>query len=763
MNIGEYVSKNTFSSTLRLQSRMIPCHLNPVARKVHMNIGEYVSKNKSNSASSSCPRQRQQGQLSFGPPKNDPRGIYLTDEELLDWSKQYALSDREASVIENAVDGCLSHSPLLSVKRLQGVRLLSNGAVRRQHGRSYSQGMTLSLDRWVHLQTAPVRPRSVKPSSRSEQLCSVLETIEVLQSSSHAGENYDLEMSTFLDRDDVCVSPEKATGEDTCMRGENQRRRAVVLLDSSDDEDFEPRRPSAKHHHEQDETESTEMIVNSEEKTDSISYSPTSDSTLPLSHSMAAPPSCPINSSLAAVPKPPSMDSLNWLDTISVTPAHQPHRISSAHSATNTATAKEQFVSPKNCLSSRYRREQEQQECRPHQSPNHRSPSRDQAQTSHNSVIVLDSFEDSVDFFDGISLTELLDVDLSDAESEITERESDLCDIQKKNSLSTTTGVATPFSTSGSVSVAAIPISKCVNAPKSPSPSLLSPSHITPHPCEHLPISTPDSEEKFLNARRAPNRQLRTNRRLPFLLTQETPSTKKAHPSPQKLPKKGGPSREAPRRLAPHDFSSDDEDFMLPLMKRLKRNETTTAAVSPSLSSEEDDPQDLIENEAEVSDCNEEDADLDTSCDSYDCDDSFINDTSVLTQEVSLDRSRLSPANVTAMYRQSLMSPTGAFARPERRGHGNQYRLVMSQRYKLLNQYIDKAGMEVSASARKRTRPASTEEMESEAEEVMELCIESESVEEEGKMRRAMSQYSVVRYLLLYGQQMVEHCSDRRG
>ena len=71
-----------------------------------MNIGEYVSKNKSNSASSSRPRQRQQGQLSFGPPKNDPRGIYLAS---IDWSKQYALSDREASVIENAVDGCLSH------------------------------------------------------------------------------------------------------------------------------------------------------------------------------------------------------------------------------------------------------------------------------------------------------------------------------------------------------------------------------------------------------------------------------------------------------------------------------------------------------------------------------------------------------------------------------------------------------------------------------------------------------------------------------
>ena len=79
------------------------------------------------------------------------------------------------------------------------------------------------------------------------------------------------------------------------------------------------------------------------------------------------------------------------------------------------------------------------------------------------------------------------------------------------------------------------------------------------------------------------------------------------------------------------------------------------------------------------------------------------------------------------------MSPTGAFARPERRGHGNQYRLVMSQRYKLLNQYIDKAGMEVSASARKRTRPASTEEMESEAEEVMEHCSESELSSEEGE------------------------------
>ena len=674
-----------------------------------MNIGAFVSKRKNDSAPSSRPRQKQ---LSFGPPKNDSRGIYLTNEELHDWSKNYALSDREAGVIENAVHGCVRPSPLLGVKRLQGEKPLRDSSVAGQRV-SNSQNMTLSLGRWVHLLNAPFIPKFLKPSSRSKQLCSLLESIEVLQSGSQAGEEYDLEMNTFLNMEDVCESPEKVMEEG--LVGGTRRRRPVVLSDSSDDEDFNLHRPSVGRLQIENEVE-PESVENTSDKTNSISYSPASDSTLPLSPAPSSRP--PIDSSLIAVPKPPSMDTLDWLDSMNVTPAHNP----SAHTAssTNTASGKEQFVSPKNCLNSRFLRKQQHER---RQSPKLWSPG-EKPQTPHSSDI--DSCEEPADNLDGISLSELLDDDLSDAENEIAERESEIRDIRKESALSTATTVATSScSTSHIVSAAVTPTTKCVRVSKSPSPSLLSPS---PAPNRHLPISTPDSEEKFLNARIAPSRRLRSNRRLPFLLTQESPSAEKAHPSPQKRLKTVGPSREPPRKPAVHDFSSDEDDFMVPLMKRLKRNETdkmtATAAVTPSLSPE---GVGLIEDQAEVSGSDEDDANSNTSLDSYDCDDSFINDTSVLTQEISHDTSCPSPANVTSMYRQSLMSPTGGFAKHGRRGHGNQYRLVMSQRYKLLNHYINKAGLKVSASARKRSRPARTEVLEeSEAEEVMEHCSESD-------------------------------------
>ena len=676
-----------------------------------MNIGAFVSKRKNDSAPSSRPRQKQ---LSFGPPKNDSRGIYLTNEELHDWSKNYALSDREAGVIENAVHGCLRPSPLLGVKRLQREKPLRDSSVAGQRV-SNSQNVTLSLGRWVHLLNAPFIPKFLKPSSRSKQLCSLLETIEVLQSGSQAGEEYDLEMSTFLDMEDVCESPEKVMEEG--LVGGTRRMRPVVLSDLSDDEDFNLHRPSVGHLQTESKVE-PESVENTSDKTGSISYSPASDSTLPLSPAPSSRP--PIDSSLIAVPKPPSMDTLDWLDSMNATPLHN----SSAHTAssTNTASGKEQFVSPKNCLNSRFLRKQQHER---QQSPKFWSPG-EKPQTPHSSDIIIDSCEVSVDNLDGISLSELLDDDLSDAENEIAERESDIRDIRKECAPSTATTVATSScSTSHSVSAALTPTTKCVRVSESPSPSLLSPS---PAPNRRLSISTPDSEEKFLNARIAPSRCLRSNRRLPFLLTQDSPSAEKVRPSPQKRLKTVGPSREPPKKPAVHDFSSDEDDFMVPLMKRLKRNETdkmtATATVAPSLSPE---GVGLIEDQAEVSGSDEDDANSNTSLDSYDCDDSFINDTSVLTQEISHDTSCISPANVTSMYRQSLMSPTGGFAKHGRRGHGNQYRLVMSQRYKLLNHYINKAGLKVSASARKRSRPARTEVLEeSEAEEVMEHCSESE-------------------------------------
>jgi len=120
-----------------------------------------------------------------------------------------------------------------------------------------------------------------------------------------------------------------------------------------------------------------------------------------------------------------------------------------------------------------------------------------------------------------------------------------------------------------------------------------------------------------------------------------------------------------------------------------------------------------LEEEAELSSdghfegSSDEEMELDSN--DYDCDDSFINDASLLTQvsptqhPASATRGTCPPASMGDVYRRSLMSPDTLFA-GKRRGAGNQYRMVFSQRHRLLDHYINKAGFKVAPSARK-SRP----------------------------------------------------------
>lgn len=216
---------------------------------------------------------------------------------------------------------------------------------------------------------------------------------------------------------------------------------------------------------------------------------------------------------------------------------------------------------------------------------------------------------------------------------------------------------------------------------------------------------------------------------------------------------------------ARHMSSSDDDDFMQPLMKRVKKGKSsdgcsiTTPHNSHSPSPQEEEssstPHKLIETEAEVSDDlfgsdpsdSDDINDTNLADDAYDYDDSFINDASVLTQEV-VNCTNRSPESIGDVYRQSLMSPQ--LGGRGRQGRGNQYRLVMSQRYKLLNHYISKAGLKVSSNrvARRRKAKARPSETDSEAEEVAMFSdkhelLSSEEEEEEKRTEKCARQVTV--------------------
>ena len=173
------------------------------------------------------------------------------------------------------------------------------------------------------------------------------------------------------------------------------------------------------------------------------------------------------------------------------------------------------------------------------------------------------------------------------------------------------------------------------------------------------------------------------------------------------------------------DSDSSDEEFQVPLLRRIKKNNSAVSSVTLPKPT----PRDLqthgpnkeniisvhgyMEEEAELSSDGRfegsSDEEMDQDSNDYDCDDSFINDATQLTQVSPIRhptgraRSTHPPASMGDVYRRSLMSPDTLFD-GKRRGAGNQYRMVFSQRHRLLDHYINKAGFKVAPSARK-SRP----------------------------------------------------------
>ena len=180
---------------------------------------------------------------------------------------------------------------------------------------------------------------------------------------------------------------------------------------------------------------------------------------------------------------------------------------------------------------------------------------------------------------------------------------------------------------------------------------------------------------------------------------------------------------ETTAKKATFNLNTSDDDFLVPLMKRVHNKSgknprpqdsaTFASKMEENHARSVQDCKDYIEEEAELSgedswvECDPE------SQNDYDMSDSFINDNSVLTQYVSTQMpsevtrsTKKSSASGIDMYRQSLVSPNDKiFSKRKCNANRGKFRMVLSQRHKLLNHYMEKAEFQASSSSgTKRSR-----------------------------------------------------------
>ena len=217
--------------------RMVPRYVSPQVHKMHMTIGEFVSSKagrRGTSAKTAAKASLGAGQAKLGFGVNKKRGkrhAFLSGDELNCWSNELALSDREFRTLEKSVENCFpTQTEFLSIAQLKATVSskdlkssqrnsfidLSTSFANSSFNSSTSQmrkKFHLSLNRWTHCQTAPIPTAVVGHSSKSQQLTSTLEFIDLLNSTDGVGQSYDLEMETFLNREDVL----RRRSEDHCQ------------------------------------------------------------------------------------------------------------------------------------------------------------------------------------------------------------------------------------------------------------------------------------------------------------------------------------------------------------------------------------------------------------------------------------------------------------------------------------------------------------------------------------------------------------------
>ena len=772
--------------------RMVPRYISPQVHKMHMTIGEFISsrqgrKGTSTKSAKSSTGVAGQSRLTFGASKKKggKSKCFLSNDELSCWSNELSLSDRAFRTLEKSVERCFpTQTEFLSMAKLKGESRkrsrdnsfvdLNTSSANSSLNSSASQmrrQFHLSLGRWSHCQTAPLPTAVVKHSTKSQQFTSTLEFIDLLNSAEGVGQCYDLEMETFLNREDVVRVGDKLDEEDkrSATDGSVLKKRKVGrlrrVIDDSSDEDCVPCEvKGCDGKGDVAESASTEAIVSGAddevtgeehlsegemeeeacggpEESSGMSKGEKSDNAALLGYT----------ASQHVVPRAPSLDSLDWLDEM------EPSQLPSSLVSKDSNLSSQQHLTTS---SKQLPNEEEFQFITPKAPPSSRR-SRIQSSTPITSTSCrkrmlspLDDklLQDTVDVFRDLPAS-AVDDDFSDTSFlSLSKQEVDGRNEGRSRRLAS---VATR-----------------VNPQQM---SILEASEVMEREC--VVIDSDSDEDKDSNGARVMlerkksltnvqdtsytsddsflqvhgGRKKRPCKAVNHLL--ESPATpptmsganQSANVSPGskengKLVKKSdgewlstkqARKKDVSKKVTRFDlsYSSDEDQFDLPVLQRIKRKgkgvskrpDSSSGSTAVNERNRRTRPRKrklldgFVEEEAS---CDEEGGETDPEqshqlqdSGEYDMEDSFINDNSMLTQVSPSQRERVKSKSYKSancvegnMYLRSLMSPEDNLF-GGRRGGNNQFRMVFSQRHQILNHYINKAGFNVADSAKRSSRP----------------------------------------------------------
>jgi hypothetical protein len=382
--------------------RMVPRYISPRVHKMHMTIGEFVSSRAGRKAKTGGGGGKASasgsGQAKLGFAANKKKGGgksgFLSNDELVCWSNELALSDKESRTLVRSVEQCFpTRTEFLSVAKLKESVTKSrpgrksnssfvdlstsfgNSSLNSSSTSQMRRKYHLSLNRWTHCQNAPIPTKMTGHSSKTQQLSSALEFVDLLNSGDGVGQSYDLEMETFLNHDDILSQEAKRVDGNSNIQ---QKKRKIgqfrKILDDSSDEDFQSNKILPSDGDKTAEPASPEAAKVDEiltiDDVEELNYDshfdhvPVEEIT-PVQEPEENTAFTAYTASQHVVPKAPSLDSLDWLDEID--PSQMPPSLankdrslpkplleaSSSESAGSKKGEEFQFVTPKAPPSSR--------------------------------------------------------------------------------------------------------------------------------------------------------------------------------------------------------------------------------------------------------------------------------------------------------------------------------------------------------------------------------------------------------------------------
>lgn len=657
-----------------------------------------------------------------------------------------------------------------------------------------SSKMSLSLSKWIHFQTAPVPTKVIGHSSTTALLTSCLEFSDLLKISEGMGASYDLEMRTFLDHGDVGGASDEAPssvkvdekGKGKDLKDKRKGKKPMsVFVDSSDDDDFViPAKEvtAAKGRKTNLPGNGVNLGCGDEvmEETSPPCEELNDEDFDEGACSGGGRRNVVFTASQHVVPRAPTGESLDWLDDLEPSqsqPLTQHDTADAAECEANFAndaaeckevTNKPGHTETSDWEESGFRNRLDEQDAvevpdedfvfvspkpPPRGSKTADPPSCSTPKTGTKTPISLQqnfpssprdekSYIESVDMFDDLSPQALFDdfsvclqgtlkSNLEHSTSSMSKLRSTSCHGKVRNSVKGSETPPTNITVICESDMEDDPDKEEMEAFHSPERTVRT---------KRTSVAQRGSPECSKEESYVLHHQRRKQRKMNFLESPQNEALEDNEPaaphgSKTSTPVSRGKSRQASVKRVVIDLDpSDDEDFQVPLMKRLRgsmknlksdkhattessrgdassaasrdsscaatawhsRNSrgTSSSAITRS-SHNEVEACSFIEEEAELShgECTQNDQDMQ---EGYNMDDSFINDNSMLTQYTqALPRSRKvrSSGYKTDMYKQSLISPKDKlFAKRKGRANEGRFRMVLSQRHQILNHYMDKAG-----------------------------------------------------------------------